>query len=140
MMVKEKENLQLQSYKLMRKAVSTNPITHSLIRNRRWLDKQDIIHEIYTYFLERDSVSKFDPTKGALSSYIYKFVRWQLNTLLRHKDNPEITFSDLEYKGDDGEWKEFEVPDFNTGESLLLDKTKEKDIKNLRAYIFGENK
>lgn len=139
MINKEKEELYLQTYKLVLKAVNNSyaSLVDSIIYDKRYLDRSDIAHNIYIYFLEKDYLNKFDPGKGKLSTYIYRFVRWYLFSLRRKKGNPEINFSDLSRINDEGELQDFEIPDFNTPEEKLLEKTKEKDIRNLKNYVLG---
>lgn len=139
MINKEKEKLQLEAYKLIGKAITNTyaPLADSIIRNKRYLERADLVQDIYICFHEKDYVNKFDPSKGKLSSFVYRFVFWNLNTIRRHKDNPEILFSELGYIGDDGEYVEYEIPDFNDPETILLDKSKEKNIKQLREYVLG---
>ena len=133
------ENLQIQSYKLIGKAITNTyaPLADSIIRNKRYTERSDLIQDIYISFHEKDCIERFDPNRGKLSSYVYRFVFWHLNTLRRHKDNPEMLFTDLSRLNDKGKLQDFEIMDFNTPEEKLLEKTKEKNIKQLKLYVLG---
>lgn len=132
------EDIQIQVYKLINKAINNNyaSLTDSIIRRRCYLDRMDIIHDAYLYFCERNYVSKFNPNKGKLSNFVYQFCRWFLSTACRKKYNPELLFSDLTRINDQGEIQEFQVPDFNTPESLLLEKNKTKN--SLKEFILNK--
>ena len=136
------EDLQIQIYKLVFKAVNNSyaPLIDSIIRDKRYLDRSDIAHDIYIYFFEKDYLNRFDPEKGKLSTFVYRFVKWGLFSLRRKKGNPEINFSDLSRLDDNGELQDFEIMDFNTPEKSLLEKTKEKNIKQLRSYVLGKRR
>ena len=128
------DSVEIQVYKLIRNSVSKSSLT---IRNKSWLDKQDITHDIYIDFIDRGYINKFDSNKGKLSAFVFTFVKWYLLGQLRKKPNPEMLFTDLSRLNDGGKLQDFEIMDFNTPEEKLLEKTKEKNIKNLKRYILG---
>lgn len=133
------DSIEIQIYKLINKSINNtySPLVDSILRDKSYLDRVDIIQDIYIYFVEKDYVNKFDSSKGKLSSFVYRFVRWYLFALRRQKRNPEMLFTDLRMENDNGETVEYEIPDFNTPEDQLLEKKKEKNIKQLKLYVLG---
>lgn len=91
-MDKDRERFLTKSYELFRWALShcgNFPVNKKIQRKVKILttiygvDYDDLLHEIYQYYLENGDYKKYDPSRGKLSSFIHGYTNKRLNHILR---------------------------------------------------------
>jgi len=87
-----KERLLIKSYELFRWALShcgNFPVNKRIQRKVKILntihgvDYDDLLHDIYQHYLEKEGYKKYDPLRGKLSSFIHGYTDKRLNHILR---------------------------------------------------------